>query len=77
MKKKHILAMLLITGIILMCSGVILAFARTNAKDIIGGADIHTFLFVFFNGNGGTYFYLTLSGLIELIVLSILRRISK
>ena len=64
-------------GIVLLLSGPILAFVSTIYKNIVGGADIHTFLFVFFNGNGGVYFYLTLLGVTELIVLSILRRISK
>ena len=77
MNNKHITLIFLMIGIVLLLSGLILAFVSTIDKNIVGGADIHTFLFIFFNENGGVYFYLTLLGVTELIVLSILRRISK
>ena len=47
MKKKYIVIALLSTGIILLCISIILAIIATGNKNIIGGADLPTFLFVF------------------------------
>ena len=46
MKTKTIVFVLLLIGFALICLSIALAAAETASKDIIGGADIHTFLFV-------------------------------
>ena len=62
MKKKPIAATLLIAGIILLGLSIILAIISTLQKDIIGGADLPTFFFVFSREYGGLYSILALLG---------------
>ena len=61
-----LLSCLLVVGILLLCLSVILSVVSTAGKDIIGGADLPTFLFVFRHENGGMYFALALLGVISL-----------
>lgn len=61
-----LLSCLLVVGILLLCLSVILSVVSTAGKDIIGGADLPTFLFVFHHENGGMYFALALLGVISL-----------
>lgn len=77
MKNKHITSILMTIGILFLVLGFLLAVVSTSSKNVVGGADIHTFLFVFFNENGGVYFYLSLLGIAEIIASVIVRRRSK
>lgn len=75
--KKHIERLLLLLGIILLCISVVLVIMAVNSINIIGGADIFTFLFVFFQGNGGLYFIIALLGFAAVIasgIISIVRK---
>ena len=75
-KNKIVANLLLALGIILVCVAVLLSTITTNEKDIIGGADLHTFVFVFFQEHSGIYFMLTVLG-VALIVVSVITRILK
>ena len=76
MKRKIVTNSLLVLGIILVCVAVLLSVITTNEKDIIGGADFHTFVFVFFQEHRGIYFLLaTLGG--ASIAASVITRILK
>ena len=55
-------------GVLLLCLSVILAIIETVNKDIIGGADFSTFLFVFKYENDGLYSMLALLGVADIIV---------
>ena len=48
MNKKYMATILLVTGIILICLSIVLAVIETSNKNIVGGADFPTFIFVFF-----------------------------
>ena len=76
MKKKHISAILLIIGIILFFVPIVLAVIETGNKNIIGGADLPTFVFVFFRQNKGLYSTLAFCGIISLVasVIAMLRK---
>ena len=67
MKKKYIIAALLVIGIILVFTGIVLAVIATGNKDIIGGADFQTFKFVFKYENEGLYSTLTFWGFVAII----------
>ena len=71
MKRKFVTSLFLALGIILVCMAVILSIFATSEKDIIGGADFHTFVFVFFREHGGIYFLLALLGVISMVVSAI------
>ncbi len=73
MKKKHIAAILLIIGIILLFVPIVLAVIETNNMDIIGGADLPTFVLVFFQQNKGLYSTLAFCGIISLVASVIVR----
>ena len=47
MKRKFVTSLFLALGIILVCMAVILSIFATSEKDIIGGADFHTFVLCF------------------------------
>ena len=66
MEKKYFTVIFLAVGLILICLSIILAIIATVNKDIIGGADFSTFLFVFSRGKGGIYFILAFCGIISL-----------
>ena len=67
MKKKHIVLSLLTLGIVLLVVSVALAVMATASKNIIGGADLPTFLFVFVSEKGGLYSILASLGLAAII----------
>ena len=68
MKKKILTIAFLALGIVLICLSVILTVIACAQVDVIGGADLHTFSFVFFRQNEGVYSIVTLLGLILLII---------
>lgn len=73
MNKKHIAAILLVIGIVLICLSIALAVIATGNKNIIGGADFPTFVFVFFRENKGLYSILAFCGIISLVASVIVR----
>lgn len=72
MKKKYIAIMLLVIGTILICLSIVLAIIVAMNKDVIGGADLPTVLFVLRHENKGVYLYLHLCGIISLIASAII-----
>ena len=77
MKRRIVTSLFLALGIILVCMAVILSIFATSEKDIIGGADFHTFVFVFFQEHGGIYFLLALLGVISMVVSAITHILNK
>ncbi len=77
MKKKYGLVTLLWIGIVLLWLSVILAVIATANKDVIGGADLSTFLFVFSCENRGVYSILAFFGLFIMIASAILLKIKR
>ena len=77
MKKKCGLVILLSTGIVLLCLSVILAVIATASKEVIGGADFPTFLFVFFSENRGGYSILAFFGVLLILASAILQKIKR
>ena len=73
MNKKHIATILLVIGILLLCLSIVLAVIATGNKNIIGGADFPTFVFVFFRENKGLYSTLAFCGIVSLIASAIIR----
>ena len=73
MHKKHISTILLVTGILLLCFSIVLAVIATGNKNIIGGADFPTFVFVFFRENKGLYSTLAFCGIVSLVASAIIR----
>lgn len=69
MRKKHIAVLLLAVGIVLLGISVVLAIIATGNKNIIGGADFPTFLFVFYHEKRGLYSTLAFSGIAAIIAL--------
>lgn len=67
MIKKHIVVLLLLVGIALLGISVVLAIIATGNKNIIGGADFPTFLFVFYHEKRGLYSALAFSGIAAII----------
>ena len=67
MKKKPIVITLLIVGIALVCLSLVLAIVATANKNIIGGADLPTFTYVFFYENRGMYSTLACCGVLSII----------
>lgn len=67
MNKKYMATILLVTGIILICLSIVLAVIETSNKNIVGGADFPTFIFVFFREKKGLYYTLAFSGIVSLI----------
>ena len=73
MNKKHIAAILAVTGGALICLSVVLAVISTGNKHIIGGADFPTFVYVFFYERKGICSTLAFCGIISLIASAIVR----
>lgn len=73
MKRKFVAALLLVLGIILICVAAILSVISVNDKDVIGGADLYTLVFVFFRQHSGIYFLLAAFGIISIVVSVIIR----
>ena len=67
MKKKQIVILLVAVGIALLVISVALAVMATASKNIIGGADLPTFLFVFSCEKGGLYSILASLGIAAII----------
>ena len=76
MNKKHIAAILLVIGIVILCLSIVLAVIATGNKNIIGGADFPTFIFVFFRENKGLYSTLAFCGIV-LLISSVVVRLRK
>lgn len=72
MKKKYIVMVLLIVGIVLLSASVCLAVIFTLSKDIIAGADIPSLTFAFFRENGGICFAFALLGIVAIVVSAVL-----
>lgn len=68
MKKKPIVIALFIVGLVLICLSVALAVIATANKNIIGGADLPTFTYVFFYENRSMYSTLAFCGVVSIIV---------
>lgn len=67
MKKKQIVILLVAVGIALLVISVALAVMATAGKNIIGGADLPTFLFVFYHEKRGLYSTLASLGVAAII----------
>ena len=68
MRKKPILIGLFAGGLILFGLSVLLAIVAVGQMHIIGGADLPTFLFVFFRAENGLYVTLAAIGMIVVLV---------
>ena len=68
MKKKPIVIALFIVGLVFICLSIALAFIATANKNIIGGADLPTFTYVFFYENRGLDSTLAYCGVIAIVV---------
>lgn len=68
MKKKPIVIALFIVGLVFICLSIALAFIATANKNIIGGADWPTFIYVFSHENRGIYSTLACCGVIATVV---------
>ena len=67
MKKKHIVILLLVAGIVLLLTSVILAFMEASKIDVIGGAGFPTLWFVFCSAKNGLYYNLAFLGVCTII----------
>ena len=67
MKRKYIITSLLVIGILLILTSIILAVIATSGIDIIGGADLPTFTFVFTHEKNGLYSKLANCGIISVV----------
>jgi len=76
MKKKHLFAIALAIGITLICLSLVLTVIETANKNIIGGTDLPTFLFVFFSHKRGLYSSLAFLGAV-LAVISVIVRLGR
>ena len=77
MKRKHIFIVLLVAGVVLLCSSIALTIISAANKNIIGGAGVSTLSFVFFHENKGLYSILAFCGAIAVfgaIVINILKK---
>ena len=77
MKKKNLNIVLLITGILLLILSVILAIIETANINIIGGAGLPTFFFIFYGAKKGLYStiaFISIITIISSIIISILNK---
>ena len=77
MKKKSIILIFLIVGIVLLASSITLTAIATTDTNVIGGADLPTFGFVFFHQSGGIYFALSILGIMAILASVIVSMIKK
>ncbi len=77
MKKKHIIVLLFTIGVILLCISIVFAIIATGNKNIIGGSDLPTFIFVFFHEKRGLYSTLAFFGIGAIIVSIVVSKIEK
>ena len=73
MNRKHIATVLFVMGFVLLCLSIVFAVIATGNKNIIGGADLPTFVFVFFRENNGLYSTLAFCGIVSLVASAIVR----
>lgn len=71
--KKHLGTILFTLGILLVLASIVLAAIETSNKNIIGGADLPTFRFVFLCGKGGLYITLAAVGISSVIASAIIK----
>lgn len=76
-KRSIMAAVLLGIGVALLCGAVMSALIATGNRDIIGGADVHTLLFVFFRDHGGCRAVIALVGLLSAVAAIVLYRMKK
>lgn len=67
MRKKLFVVSLLTVGVVLLCLSIIFAMIETGNKNIIGGADFPTFLFVFYREKRSLYSTLAFFGVAAII----------
>lgn len=67
MKKKYIGISLLVIGILLILASIILTVIATSGINIIGGADLPTFIFAFTHAKNGLYSTLAHCGIISVV----------
>jgi hypothetical protein len=77
MKKSTVSLLLLSLGLLLFLGSILLGILATDGKNIIGGADLSTFFFVYFRENGGLYSTLGFCGFLSLVVGILLKLFSK
>ena len=68
MAVKKFSLLLAITGTVLICLGLLLAIIATANRNIIGGADLPTFFYVFSREKNGLYQTLSLLGALCIIL---------
>lgn len=77
MKKKFIFVSLLTIGVALLCISIVFTIISTGSRNIIGGADLHTFLFVFFHEKSGLYStlaFLGIGAIIASVIVGVVRK---
>ena len=72
MKKNPIIITLFTAGFVLICLAVVLAVIATAGKNVIGGADWPTFIYVFFHERRGLYSALAFGGVIAIVVSTVI-----
>ena len=77
MKRKVILNLLIVIGVILVFVSVLLALHEMSTMSVIGGADWPTFQYVFCSRNGGLYSNLAWLGVLTLITALIVNVLHK
>lgn len=77
MKKKHIVILLLIIGVILLGVSVVLTVISAGNRNIIGGADFPTYCFVFFHEKGGLHSALAFCGIVSIIISVVIGAVKK
>lgn len=75
--KKIIAIALLIFGVLLFAVPLVLAVIATANTNVIGGADLATFIYHFCKANGGLYFLLSLAGIAFLVSGTIVNVVKK
>lgn len=68
---------MLTIGVVLVCISVILAIIATGDKNIIGGSDLPTFLFLFFHEKRGLYSALAFLGFSAIIASVVVGAVKK
>ncbi len=77
MKKKHIAFLLLAIGAALILLSIILLIIETGNKDIIGGADLPTSIFVISHDKSGMYSKLSFLGVVIIIIAIVIGIVKK
>ena len=77
MKKRAFFIILLFIGIALICVSIVSAIVKTAQTDIIGGADMPTFIFVVSDKSNILYTALSIIGLFTIITAIVMLVIKK